>query len=415
MSLSRRDLMKKGASAIPALLALRSLGVSTAFGAPGAPARNIVFVELQGGNDGLNTIVPFGVNGGAYYDLYRPNLGVPESQVLKIAGKPYGFHPSWKEMRDLYLTGRLAVMQGVGYPNPNLSHDYSARIWRSGLPSAPGTTGWLGRYLSLYPKPSFPFATEIGDTTTLLTAGAAGEIPAIGVIEAFNFPFDYAHPEDGPNRRKAYESMVAASLATSGMLQSIGATSDQLLELVDTLKTVPQVQFQGAYPAGSFSLAMQIVLRLLSANLGLRFFRVQYGNFDTHADQNKDGFHSNMLALISQGLAAFRTDLGALGLGSNTLIVVTSEFGRTLRENASGGTDHGTVNPVFVLGDTVHGGFLNPHPSLDPAQLDPTGEISLNLDYRDVLGTLVMKWLGESQATATQLFGGYVPQDLGFI
>jgi uncharacterized protein (DUF1501 family) len=413
MSLSRRALLKTSARVVPALAIAEALGVTTAFGAPGSPPRNIVFVELQGGNDGYNSIVPYGLHGGIYYQ-YRQKLAVPENSLLKVNGT-LGFHKKLKELHARFTAGQMAVIHGVGYPNPNLSHDYSARIWRTGQPGVPGNVGWLGRYLSLFPKPGFPHATEIGDVTTLLTAGAAGEIPAIGVLEAYSFPHDWKNPQDGPSLRKAYEAMLQGTATQPGTLGQVAATGEQILDLIDTLKTVPKLALSPNYPAHSFSAGLEIVLRLLKADLGLRYFRVQLGNFDTHADQDKAGFHGKLLEVLSKGLDAFLSDLAVYGLASNTLIVVYSEFGRTLRENLSLGTDHGTIGPVFVLGPTVKGGFANPHPSLLPGQLDVTGEAIHTVDFRVVFASILSKWLLEAPSVVNQVFPGFAGQDPGFL
>lgn len=413
MSLSRRALLKSTARAVPALALADVLGVNALFAAPGAPPRNIVFVELQGGNDGYNTIVPYGANGGVYYQ-YRNQLAVAESSLLKVNGT-LGFHKKLKELHARFTAGKMAVIHGVGYPNPNLSHDYSMRIWRTGQPVAPGNVGWLGRYLSLFPKPAFPHATEIGDVTTLLTAGAAGEIPAIGVLEAYQFPHDWKNPQDGPSRRKAFEAMLTGTLPQGNLLGQVAATGDQILDLVDTLKTVPKLEMSPNYPPHSFSAGLEIVLRLLKADLGLRHFRVQLGNFDTHAEQNKGGFHAKLLETLSKGLDAFLNDLAVYGLASNTLVVVYSEFGRTLRENLSLGTDHGTIGPVFVFGPTVKGGFANPHPSLLPGQLDASGEAVYTVDFRSVFAHILSKWLLEPPSVVQQVFPGFAGQDGGFL
>lgn len=413
MNLTRRALLQSSARVVPALALANALGVKAAFGAPGSPARNIVFVELQGGNDGYNSIVPYGLHGGIYYQ-YRSQLAVPENSLLKV-NNTLGFHKKLKELHARFTAGQMAVIQGVGYPNPNLSHDFSARIWRTGQPDGPGKVGWLGRYLSLFPKPAFPHATEIGDVTTLLTAGAAGEIPAIGVLEAYQFPHDWKNPQDGPKLREAYEAMLQGAATQPGTLGQVAATGEQILDLVDTLKTVPKLTLSANYPAHSFSAGLEIVLRLLKANLGLRYYRVQLGNFDTHAEQDKAGFHGKLLEVLSKGLDAFLSDLAVYGLAQNTLVVVYSEFGRTLRENLSLGTDHGTVAPVFVLGPTVKGGFANSHPSLLPGQLDATGEAIHTVDFRAVFASILSKWLLESPAVVNQVFPGFAGQDPGFL
>jgi uncharacterized protein (DUF1501 family) len=414
MTLSRRDFLTRSLAAGSAVALARALGVDVAYGAPGTVPRNVVFVELVGGNDGLNTIVPFGINGGAYYQ-HRKKLAVAESKVLKVGHPSLGFHPALAELRDFFVQGKLAVVQGVSYPGANFSHAFAQRNWHSGIPGSTTSSGWLGRWLALYPPASFPPAAEIGYQASLLGAGSPMEIPALGPPSAFSFPLDAKYPGDRTNRRRAHELMLLAAAAESGELPGIAATGDSVLSLIDTLKTLPPLTVTGAYPQHNIAAQLQIVLRLLAGNIGMRFFRVAYGNFDTHADQDAKGFHASLLAVLSQSLAAFRTDLEANGLAQDTLVVVFSEFGRTLAENDSGGTDHGTVNPVLILGDAVVGGFATAHPSLAPDKLTPSGEPAMTTDYRDVFATVLLRWLAESPAQVAKVFPGHALQDLGFL
>jgi uncharacterized protein (DUF1501 family) len=413
--MTRRGFLKTGVCTLSAAALGPGILLRSVAGAQGAPPRNLLLVELDGGNDGLNTVVPWAVDGGAYYSEYRPTLSVPESSVLKVPGTPVGFHPSLAELKIHYDAGRLAVVQGVSYPNPNFSHDYSMRIWHTGLPASPGQEGWLARYLNLHPTPAFPAALEVFDRRTLLTGETDGFLPAADSFDDVAFPSDGFHPGDAQNRKSAYAAIAAGAESLPDPLGSIAATSSGLLDLIDAFSAIAPVPYVGTYPAGRFGRSLRLVVRLLVGNVGLRIFHLGYGGFDTHDDQNAGGFHAGLLATLSQGLNALHADLVANGLADDTLVVVFSEFGRTVYENGSHGSDHGSVNPVFVFGNGVNGGFATPHPSLDPGALTPDGEPAMVADFRDVFGTVLLRWLEETPSNLGSILPGHAVSDLGFL
>jgi uncharacterized protein (DUF1501 family) len=413
MSLTRRAFLHRSALALPAALVASNAFARGVFAAPGL-TRNLILVELFGGNDGLNTLPPWGFD--PYYTEFRPTIAVPEAQVLKVAGQPVGFHPAMAALKSHFDAGRLAVIQGVSYPDPSFSHDYAQRVWHTGsLDNSP--EGWLARYLNLLPTPAFPNVAEILGSPSLLTAGADGFVPAFTSVGDMVFPSDNWYPHDTAARKLAYSSIAAAAAAGTLPLNAVARTSSGLVSLIDTFEQVPEIPFVGQYPDERFSELLQQIVRLLNANLGMRCFHVGMGGFDTHSRQNEQDFHAQLLQTVSDALGAFYTDLAALGLAQDTLIVVFSEFGRTVYQNGSAGTDHGTVNPVLVLGGSgVVGGFANDHPPVDPSQLDPDfDELARQADYRDVFGTILRRWLGVSQAEADAVFPGHSVADLGFL
>ncbi len=413
MSLTRRAFLHRSALALPAALAASSAFARGVFAAPGL-TRNLVLVELFGGNDGLNTLPPWGFD--PYYTEFRPRIAVPEAQVLKVPGEPVGFHPALTALKSHFDAGRLAVVQGVSYPNPSFSHDYAQRIWHSGSPGH-SPDGWLARYLNLLPTPAFPNVAEILGSPTLLTTGTEGFVPAFTSIDDMVFPSDGWYPHDTAARQLAYSSIAAAASGGTLPVNTVARTSSGLVSLIDTFEQVPEVAFVGQYPDDWFSVLLQQIVRLLHAGVGMRCFHVGTGGFDTHSRQNDQDYHGQLLQTVSDALGAFYADLAALGLAQDTLIVVFSEFGRTVYENGSAGTDHGTVNPVLVLGGAgVVGGFANGHPPVDPSQLDPEWhELARQADYRDVFGTILRRWLGVSQAEADEVFLGHPVVDLGFL
>lgn len=415
MSMNRRDFLRHGLLFVPAATILPQVFVRSLAASPGGAARNVLLVELFGGNDGFNMMVPFGVDGGSYYSEFRPTVGVPEPSVLKVAGSQVGFHPALAGLKAHFDAGRLAVIQGVSYPQPDFSHEVSQRIWHTGVTTGLSAEGWLARYLNLFPAPSFPCAAEILSGLSGLVGGVEGFVPSMTSLSHFSFPIDWWHPQDGSNRRAAYDGMAQANAVEAGALGAMAGTQLGVLDLIDTVATIPEVSYTGSYPEHWFSNSLKLVLRMLNADLGMRVYHLGLGGFDTHDAQNDNDYHTNLLSTLSEGLAALHTDLVALGLDQDTIVVVFSEFGRTVYENGSGGTDHGSVNPVLVLGTGVNGGFTTPHPSLDPGNLTPWHEPPMVADFRDVFGTLLLRWYGESPATVGQVFPGHATTDLGFL
>lgn len=415
MQVNRRDFLRRGAVIGSAVAFGPQVFLRPLLARASAAPRNLVVVELIGGNDGLNTLVPFGLNGGAYYGLYRKTIGVPEGKLLKVGGQPVAFHPALAPLKNEFDAGRLAVIHGVSGPMPSFSHTGARRIWLSGDPSGQAGEGWLGRHLAQHPAPPFPSAAELFPGVTQLTAGAPSIVPAIQSLSEFHFPVDPLHPEESLLRRTTFASLAASAQQAGGSLAAIGGASLGVLELIDGFATVPPASGP-AYPNGPFADALKTAARLLASGLGLRLFHLGLTGFDTHTEQDKTGNHSTLLSRLASGLAAFRADLLVKGIESDTLVMVFTEFGRTVFENAGGGTDHGTVAPVLVMGSGVHGGFVNAHPSLDPAALTAQDhELAPQADFRDVIGSLLMGWLGESPSAAAEILHGYQPADLGFV
>ncbi|MBL8694495.1 MAG: DUF1501 domain-containing protein [Planctomycetes bacterium] len=411
MVITRRQLIRNAAISAPLFyLGPKSL-LRAAFGAVGGGAKNIVFLELSGGLDGLNTVVPFGVNGGIYYTEYRPTIGVPEDDLLKLDTE-IGLHPSLAELKTHFDAGRLAICQGVSYPNPNFSHEVASGIWDTGTPSTPFGSGWLARYMALQGVPSFPSAIETNSSLDGLLRGSGQLVPAINSVNEFGLPFDGAYSGDKTNRKTAYQAMAQGLAAQSSQLGTMADTALDIISLENTFKSIPPYTPTATYPNSSISKPLKMVAQLLKANLGLRFFHVVYGGFDTHSDQDKDLYLTKKLQYISKGLNALHADLNALGYGDDTIIVVYTEFGRTAYENGSDGTDHGSVAPVLILGNAVVGGITTPHPSLDPNNLTSQKQPKMVVDLRDVFGTIVERWLN---ASPSAVFPGFTYNGLGFL
>lgn len=413
MAITRRELIGRAAVSLPALAFAPNVVLRAAYGSPLAGPRNLVLVELDGGNDGINTIVPYGVDGGTYYSVFRSTLAIPEANLLKVNSE-IGFHPALAKLKAHFDAGRLAVVQGCSYPSPNFSHDVAQGIFDTGIPSAPYGPGWVARYVESLGAAPFPLAMEAGSSKKDgVLAGTASLVPALSSLSQFVLPFDSKYPGDKTNRRNTYIAL-ADGLAGSAdpSTASMASTMQDIVDLVDTFQAVPSYASVATFPNDGLGKSLKVVCQMLKANLGTRFYHVRLGGFDTHSDQEGNGYHTAKLTSVSESLDALYTDLTALGLMDDTLVVAYTEFGRTVYENGSKGTDHGTITPMLVLGNSVVGGLTTPHPSMNPANLTSSKQPPKVADFRDVWGTIVAKWLNGSVAA---VFPGYGFTDLGFL
>lgn len=357
---------------------------------PAAPGNKIlVLVQLQGGNDGLNTIVPYGS------DLYyagRPNIAVPAKSVLPIDAH-VGFNANLAGLKTLYDAGKVAVVQGAGYANPNRSHFASTAIWETGDPSGLSTTGWIGRYLD----------GIAGDSTNPLTAVALGpripqtlasiRAPITAIENVRTFRFGVTRGE-AASILGAYNAMYGSSngkVPTNlALVKTAGLGASRGVADLQSVKTTYTSSVQ--YPANALAGQLQIVAQLIGANLGTRVFHVSLGGFDDHVAEVFR--HAALLKDLGESLKAFYDDLAAQNRAGDVLTMTFSEFGRRVRENAGRGTDHGTAAPMFVVGDSVKGGLYGADPIL--GTLDDNGDLVYGLDFRSVYGTVLDGWLGAS-------------------
>ncbi len=397
MNVSRRAFIQSLIAVPAAAVITQNTALRALMAPPGAGTRKLVMVDLKGGNDGLNMIVPFGVDGGTYYSEFRPTIGVPANQVLPIAAD-VGMHPSMTALKSHFDAGRLSIVQGVSYPDPSFSHDFAQKIWQTGDPTGQSLEGWLGRLLAECPTPDSPAAAALTSSLTKMLEGTPGFVPAFTSLNNFKFPSDKKHGSDKSNREAAFAAISDGLVAEGGNLGSMATTGRGILDLIDLFDTVPEFEHIGVYPDSSLTKPLQLVARLMNADIGMQYFHVTYGGFDHHSNQNENDKHANKLLAISDGVSALYDDLAAIGLADDTIVVVFSEFGRTVYENGSAGTDHGSTNPVLVFGNAVAGGLTTPHPSMDPVDLDDDGELPMQADLRDVLGTVAQSWLSADPA-----------------
>jgi uncharacterized protein (DUF1501 family) len=376
--------------AAPSFLAA-SAGAQTlpALGSSIDPRNVLLVIAMGGGNDGLNTIVPYADD--TYYRA-RPTIGVGARTVLKIDDR-IGLNPAMTALEDLYKEGNVAIVQGVGYPNPNRSHFEATQIWETASPNVPSNSGWLGRYLdttarrSASPKSADLFAAvSLGDTIPTALIAQHVDVPAIGALAAFG----YNSGKDSASRQTAGTLFDGAKPGQSPYLGLLQNTARNALHGGDVLKS-KLASYQGAvtYPSDPFAQQLRLAAQIVASDIGTRIIFVSIGSFDTHAGQRAQ--QDRLLGYLANGLRAFYADLAAHGMHDRVLALTFSEFGRRVTQNASNGTDHGTAMPLFILGGKVKGGLYGTHPSLDDLE---DGDLKWGIDFRSVYATVLERWLG---------------------
>ena len=377
--LSRRDFLQRStllalAPTVPGFLAETARAAK-----PQRDGRVLVVIQLDGGNDGINTVVPFKDEG---YAKHRKVLRLDRNRLVKVNDK-VGLHPSLREVGKLLEAGRLAIVQGVGYPNPNRSHFESMAIWHTARLNADERTGlgWLGRALDGGPR------TE---AAAMLIGSGPPPVALRGrrsVASALERPEEFTLDADADPRRAISRDETADDLSAfvrHSMLDAY-ATADRLAR-------VSKAKDDGVrYPGGGLGERLKLVSRLLKAGLGTRVFYTRQGGYDTHNAQLQA--HSTLLFELGGALKAFLDDMAASKLQDRVTVLLFSEFGRTVKENGSAGTDHGTAGPVFLAGAPIKGGVVGEAPSL--LDLDPKhGDLRVGLDFRRVYAAVLEDWLG---------------------
>lgn len=374
---SRRAFLETGLRTVP-LLSLAPtvpgfLARTARATCDGKDERALVVMQLDGGNDGINTVVPYRDEA---YAKNRNALRLPGDQVLKVADG-IGLNPSMRDAAALLESGRLAIVQGVGYPNPDRSHFASMATWHTAKldPEEHGGTGWIGRGLDSRADQS---ALYIGE----------GDFPAALRSRRSNTA-SLAHFDD-LRIDPAAASRESATRANGDDLAAFARRS--VLDAYTTAERLAAVakakDDSVRYPETEIARRLQMVSRLIKGGVAARVFYVNQGGYDTHSAQLFG--HADLLRQLSSGLKAFLDDLAASKLADRVLVVAFSEFGRRVAENGSAGTDHGTAGPVFVAGSSVKSGLVGSMPSL--TDLDG-GDLKFAIDFRRVYATLLNQWL----------------------
>ena len=381
----------------------------------------LVVLQLAGGNDGLNTVVPYAND--AYYKA-RPTIFIPPKDILKV-NDVAGLHPRLTGLCDLYGQGNLGIVQGVGYPNPNRSHFRSTEIWQTASDeNQTKSQGWLGSYFDSCCQGADPSSVGIAVSGQTPQAFASPNPKGVAFSnpEQFRYMSEAAsNPRDADQFMRRMNSPDAEAPSMSGpddggsidmisgkadkdgstmdFLQrtALGAelSSDKILQI--TRKTKSSVN----YPSSQLGNSLNLVSRLIAGGMPTRVYYVSQGGFDTHANQLPS--HDRLMTDLNGALSSFVADLKAQGNFSRILMISFSEFGRRVVENASGGTDHGAAAPLFVLGGGVKPGLYGTYPSLTDLC---DGDLKFNTDFRSVYATALEKWLG---APSEQVLGRKYP------
>jgi uncharacterized protein (DUF1501 family) len=378
----------------PTFLA-RTAWAASAADQPGKRDTILVVVQLTGGNDGLNTVIPFK---DPEYVKLRPTLKLPAAQIKKLDDN-VALHPSMTGLADLLQENALCVVQGVGYPNPSQSHFRSMDIWQAASLAETASEGWIGKALKgLPPGPSFHVATS-NESAPLALAGAPVRVPSITTLEDFQLRTTAASRSDRQAQRQLIETAAQMPSGEPGLLDFVKRTAVNTYDSSRRLQEIGQnYQPKSPYPNTGLANRLKLAAQLIDAGLGARIFYVSIDGFDTHANQLNA--HANLLREVSDAMTAFYKDLAARGQKDRVLMMTFSEFGRRARENGSRGTDHGSAAPVLLVGGKVKAGVVGVHPNLTKL---PMGNLEHHTDFRQVYAAILDNWLGVS---SKEVLGG---------
>ena len=398
---SRRQFLHRGtafasmAGTAPLFLQQTALGVAHPLGAltssiPGAAQDRIfVVVQLGGGNDGLNTVVPWGLDD--YYRA-RPSLGIKRPgttdgalRLTSSGSDGIGLHPEFEGMHTLMEDGLAAVVQGTGYPNPNRSHFSSMDIWHSANPGR-RSEGWLGRYFdnTCNGTPDPQAAIAFGRTAPLALEGQRTRPVSFESPKLYRWMGEDIDPE----LKSAYRSVTGDPDKADDTLAFLRRTAMDAQISSSKVRDAARLSPLASFPGGNLSDQLRMVAAMIRSNLPTRVYYVTLGGFDTHA--NQAGQHGRLLRQVGDSLLSFQQDLKAQGNDGRVLTMVFSEFGRRVKQNGSGGTDHGTAAPLYLVGPMVKPGLHGRHPDL--ANLDD-GDLKYTTDFRQVYASVLDDWL----------------------
>jgi uncharacterized protein (DUF1501 family) len=423
--------------AVPAFLQNSAFAMHNALGelssAPGVPEdRILVVVQLGGGNDGLNTVVPFGMS--QYYRA-RPAIGITERDALKLSGSDgIGLNPSMTAMREMFDEGQCAIVQGVGYPNPNRSHFKSMDIWHTADTTATGD-GWLGRYFDAEccgfgkgesgskEKTAKGKAGKKAQEVEIQTRANTVNSPGIAIgrtaplsmqgrmIKPISFEqadlFRWAGQDIhdslvDPYKKIAQREIAASEARPESSAEFLLRTSLDAQVSSDMIRRAVATRPETTFPGTDIGRQLSMVSSMIRAGLKTRVYYVTHGSFDTHSEQLNR--HANLLRDFAAAVKAFHDEMKAQGQAGRVMTMAFSEFGRRVGQNASRGTDHGTAAPMFLFGDMIRPGVHGEHPSL--TDLDD-GDLKYTIDFRSVYASILDDWMkADSKAVLEGTFRG---------
>jgi uncharacterized protein (DUF1501 family) len=399
--ISRRDFLQRGlvfgagASGLAAgYAAVPDVFAKAVYAAKGAGVTNdkvLVMIQLGGGNDGLQTVIP--LDDPRYRDL-RPTLGKEADAALSL-DKDHGLHQNLKGIKSLYDQGKVAVVQGVGYPAPSFSHFDSIRVWETGDPTRRQQTGWLGKTIEKnYDSAGHPLVGCATGTTSV--PGALRDLQA--TLTVINDQSSFKFQGNGDNVDKVMGTLYTGTPGIYGALfdTAMSTVRDTVAQLkTSAAKYVPKASYSDNQKLvfsskNQLAAALQLAAELIVTGTGVKVLHVTLGGFDTHYTESAR--HGDLMGYLDAAVSAFHADLTANGMADRVVIATWSEFGRRPQENASGGTDHGTAAPIILIGDPVKGGLYGQGPSL--TKLDSSQNVAFTVDFRSVYQEILSSHLG---------------------
>lgn len=392
---SRRDLLRYTAG-LPLFLAETKWALAanqTAGVKDPHPNRILLVLELSGGNDGLNTVVPY--RNDAYYQA-RPTIGIKDA--IKVHGE-FGFHPNLPGFESLYKNGKLAVVHGCSYPNPDRSHFVSMRYWHTGVPNAPEERGWVGRFADVScPVNKKSYIVNIAKEETL------------AVKAQVHSPVTFYDPDrfvrEGTAEQKAVFAETFKTAAKSGneSLDFVRGIAETAAESSDFARNAcAEYRSKMDYGYGEVGTNLKRIAAMIAAKSPAKIYYTNFGGFDTHASQTTA--QGGLFNQLGDAVLGFLLDMKRIGRENDVAVLLFTEFGRRVKENASFGTDHGVASPMYIVANNLKGGFYSEHPSL--TDLD-AGDLKMTTDFRRVYATMMKEWLGFDD-TKSVLKGDYRP------
>ena len=351
-------------------------------------AKNLVVVQLSGGNDALNTIIPYGDE--LYYDN-RPFVNVPQDKVLPIDNY-IGFNPSMAPLKNLYEKGNVAIINGIGYAEPNRSHFRAMDIWHTGETKSVGTEGWLVRAIRELDPRGENVLTGVNFGRGLPRALFAKDVPVASVGDLNTYGL-FPDIEDDESRNIALNafSQMYGGIGKDTIANFFSQTGMDAMKGADILRRAPKMYSSTVeYANTDISQSLKSIAQVMFADIGTRVFYAQHGSFDTHSGEIAS--HQKLWSELSIALSDFMSDLKEHGKDKDTIIFLFSEFGRRIKDNGAG-TDHGSGGVAFVIGGDVKGGLYGRYPSLNEKD-QVEGDLAFNNDFRTTYSTIAEKWLG---------------------
>jgi len=384
--MDRRHFLKQSSLAsslffVPSFVKAFENSLTTSFG-----YKRLVIIQLSGGNDGLNTIIPF--NNDDYY-RNRPSIALGKNDIIKATDE-LGFHASLLPLKKLYDKGYLTIINNVGYPNPNRSHFRATDIWQTASGSDQNwQTGWIGRYLDEYGSKPYN-AIEINDSLSLVLKGQKSN--GIAVKDPYIL-FKTSQDPYFKNVLKYYQDEHLSEHNLGYLYKTMIAAESSAKYIFEKHKTVSNT-FE--YPGNAFGKQLKTTAKLINSGIETKVFYSSLDGFDTHAGQLNS--QARLLKVYAESIEAFVSDLKQQGTFNDTLIITFSEFGRRVKQNAANGTDHGAASNLFIIGNQLKTpGFYNKLASL--SDLDDNGDLKYNVDFRSVYATVLDKWLAVEDKT----------------